>query len=78
MAYGSCLGDNLDMSRYRPGDLVFYDSRSAEERNNIMSTAPYTKVGCEVLAVEGETATLKRLGGAEVYSAVPFEQIEPQ
>jgi len=62
----------------RTGDSVFYDSRSAGERSNIMSTAPYTKIGCEVVAMDDSTATLRRLGSSEMFRDVPLDQIELQ
>jgi hypothetical protein len=62
----------------RVGDLVFYDPRPADERSNVMSTAPYTKIGCEVVVVDDVTATLKRLGSDEVFRGVSFDQIELQ
>lgn len=66
------------MRAVRAGDLVFYDLRSAEERQNIMSTAAHTKIGCEVVSTDGMTATLKRLGSAELFADVPLDQIELQ
>jgi hypothetical protein len=68
--------DNGAMRPLRVGDSVLYDPRSREERQNIMSTAVYTKIGCEVVAVDGSTATLKRLGGTDVFRDVPLDQIE--
>ena len=66
------------MPRFRVGDAVFYDPRSAAERSNIMSTADYRKIGCEVTAVDGSSVTLKRLGGTDVFENVPFDQVELQ
>jgi hypothetical protein len=73
-----CARNNRPVRALRVGDLVFYDPRSADERSNIMSTASYNKIGCEVVAVDDVTATLKRLGSNEMFREVSLDQIELQ